>query len=116
MRKEMNEVLNLQKSNFEEKLKNLLLEMENERLKDRESIKKLEEIFENLKGMLLSKMEEMLESAKCFSKSLVLEESAMRIQQDKNLLHLIQGKEEEKLFLSVETYFYKDLSSLYNSI
>jgi hypothetical protein len=95
MRKEMNEVLDSQKKNFDQKIANLEIEIENERLKDRETIKKLEEIFENSKGMLLRKMEEMLESAKCFSKSLVLEESAMRIQQDKNLLHLIQGKLEK---------------------
>jgi vacuolar-type H+-ATPase subunit E/Vma4 len=93
MRKELNEVIQNQKNNFDEKIKNIKLELENERMKDRETIRKLEEIFENSKGMLLRKMEEMLESAKCFSKSLVLEESAMRIQQDKNLLHLIQGGE-----------------------
>lgn len=96
MRKELNEVIAGQRVSFEEKLKNIRLELENERVRDREAMRRLEDLFESSKGMLLRKMEEMLESSKCFAKSLVLEESAMRIQQDKNLLYLIQGGTHQK--------------------
>lgn len=66
-------------------------EIEKERQKQIESFNQIQNIYENHKKMLLRKMEEMLESGKCFAKSLILEESSMRIQQDKNLMQLIQG-------------------------
>ena len=88
----MREEISNQELEFDKKLKEMANEWEAQKGRDREMMKRLQELFEGSKTMLIRKMEEMLETGKCFSKSLVLEESSMRVQQDKNLLHLIQGK------------------------
>ena len=91
LKDKLNEEIENQNSNLNAQIEAFREEADLEKIKKRKELRRLEDLFEGTKGMLLRKMEEMLESGKCFAKSLVLEESAMRIQQDKNLLSLLQG-------------------------